>query len=253
MKLYWLFPLTLHCITLHYIILYYRKSQKKVLHLINNAIKAFVRFLNFFVPDRCDINDTSFWKSVSRPKYSQPWSQWALSFWLLHGCACARRKFYPHVKLMSRVPFYSCSVDLWQFCNIPRACLLNRPPVPAMDLKNNRSGLWRHMWETCRRLRRLCRKRSNNVARHYKTPVKSTLVARQKYSVARHSFMSRRTGIMLWLLHIYELQYIHFHSAYFCSVATYDIMFGVTRYIIKHPMKQPDLYYFETMQMALQA
>ena len=29
--------------------------------------------------------------------------------------------------------------------NIPRACLLNRSPVPAMDLKSNRSGLWRHM------------------------------------------------------------------------------------------------------------
>ena len=25
--------------------------------------------------------------------------------------------------------------------NIPRACLLNRLPVPAMDLKSNRSGL----------------------------------------------------------------------------------------------------------------
>ena len=25
--------------------------------------------------------------------------------------------------------------------NIPRACLLNRPPVPAMNLKSNRSGL----------------------------------------------------------------------------------------------------------------
>ena len=25
--------------------------------------------------------------------------------------------------------------------NIPRACLLNRSPVPAMDLKSNRSGL----------------------------------------------------------------------------------------------------------------
>ena len=25
--------------------------------------------------------------------------------------------------------------------NIPRACLLNRPPVLAMDLKSNRSGL----------------------------------------------------------------------------------------------------------------
>ena len=25
--------------------------------------------------------------------------------------------------------------------NIPRACLVNRPPIPAMDLKSNRSGL----------------------------------------------------------------------------------------------------------------
>ena len=29
--------------------------------------------------------------------------------------------------------------------NIPKACLLNRSPVPAMDPKSNRSGLWRHM------------------------------------------------------------------------------------------------------------
>ena len=64
--------------------------------------------------------------------------------------------------------------------NIPRACLLNRSPVPAMDLKSNRSGLWRHMLETCRRLRRLCRKRSNNVAQHDETPVKSTRLSRNK-------------------------------------------------------------------------
>ena len=25
--------------------------------------------------------------------------------------------------------------------NVPRACLLNRSPIPAMDLKRNRSGL----------------------------------------------------------------------------------------------------------------
>ena len=37
--------------------------------------------------------------------------------------------------------------------NIPSAWLLNRSPVPAMDLKSNRSGLWHHMLETCRRLR----------------------------------------------------------------------------------------------------
>ena len=31
--------------------------------------------------------------------------------------------------------------------NISRACLLNRSPVPAVDLKSNRSGLWRHILE----------------------------------------------------------------------------------------------------------
>ena len=66
---------------------------------------------------------------------------------------------------------------------LEHACLIDHH-----HLKSNRSGLWRHMLETCRRLRRLCRKHSNNVARHDKTPVKSTLVARQKYSVARHKF-----------------------------------------------------------------
>ena len=104
------------------------------------------------------------------------------------------------------------------FYNIPRACLLNRSQVPAMDLKSNRSGLWHHITGTCRRLRWLCRKHSNIGARHDKTP----------------SFMSRRSGIMLWLLYIKKLQYMHFHFDYFFRVATYDIIFAVVRYIIKH-------------------
>ena len=99
--------------------------------------------------------------------------------------------------------------------NIPRACLLNRSPVPAMDLKSNRSGLWCHMLETCHRLRRLCRKISNDVVGHDKTPVKSTLLSRDM------SFMSRRIDIMSF----YKLQYMHFEFAYFCSVAIYDIIF----------------------------
>ena len=47
---------------------------------------------------------------------------------------------------------------------------------------------------------------------------------------------------------------MHFQFAYFYNVATYDIIFGVVRYIIKH------LFYetawsilFETMQMTSQA
>ena len=48
------------------------------------------------------------------------------------------------------------------------------------------------------------------------------------------SFMSRRSDIVLWLLQIQKLQYILFQFAYFCNVATYDIIFGVVWYIIKH-------------------
>ena len=52
------------------------------------------------------------------------------------------------------------------------------------------------MLETGRRLRRLCRKRSKNVARHDKTPIKLTILSRDT------SFMSRRSDIMLWRLDI---------------------------------------------------
>ena len=138
--------------------------------------------------------------------------------------------------------------------NIPRAWLLNRSPVSAMDLKaidqaclwskSNRSGLWR--LETRRRLRRLCRKHSNNVAPHDKTPVKST---------RNTNFMSRRSDTMLHHLYIKELKYMHFQFDYLCSVTTYD-NFLLLRpvYIIKHSsMKQPDLYYFEAIKMTSQA
>ena len=100
--------------------------------------------------------------------------------------------------------------------NMPRACLLNRSPVPATVLKSNRSGLWRHIIGTCRRLRWLYRKHSNIVARHDKTPVKWTLLSLDKNTVSRDtSFMSRRSNIMLWFLYIKKLQYMHFQSDYF--------------------------------------
>ena len=52
------------------------------------------------------------------------------------------------------------------------------------------------MLETCRRLRRLCRKHSNNVERYDKTPVKSTLLSRDKDILSRDMiFMSRRSDI----------------------------------------------------------
>ena len=118
-------------------------------------------------------------------------------------CRSADRKWYLH--------WWLDSITIY---NIPRACLLNRSPVPAMDLKSNRSGLWRHKLETCRRLRWLCRKHLNNVARHDKTPVKSTFC-----------YATRSSDVMLWLLYFKKLQYMHFQFDYFCSVATYDIMF----------------------------
>ena len=97
-------------------------------------------------------------------------------------------------------PKFNFTAGFKCYYNIPRACLFNRSPVPAMDLKSNRSSLWRHMLETCRMLGRLCRKHSNNVARHDKTPVKSTLSSRDKNILSRDmSLMSRRSDIMLWL------------------------------------------------------
>ena len=86
------------------------------------------------------------------------------------------------------------------FYNIPGTCLPNTSPVQAMVLKSNRSGLWHHIIETCRRLRWLCRKHSNNVARHDKIPVKSILLSRGKDILSHDtSLMSRRCDIMLWL------------------------------------------------------
>ena len=46
------------------------------------------------------------------------------------------------------------------------------------------------MLETCRRLRGLCRKLSNNVARHDKTPVKSTFLSRDMIFMPRRSDIS---------------------------------------------------------------
>ena len=55
------------------------------------------------------------------------------------------------------------------------------------------------MLETCRRLREL----SQAFKQRGKTPVKSTLLLRDKNILSRDmSFMSRRINIMLWLLHI---------------------------------------------------
>ena len=111
--------------------------------------------------------------------------------------------------------------------NIPRVCLLNKSPVPAMDLKSNRSGLWHHMLETCCRLRRLWRKRSNNVARQDKTPGQHLCHTTKIFC---------RVGVTLCC------GFYRFRSCNTCtfSLTTFavlrhmSIFFGVIRYIIKH-------------------
>ena len=105
---------------------------------------------------------------------------------------------------LSTFGFLSNFCNFWQlmgnFSDFDQSMnnLLNRSPVPAMDLKSNGSGLWRHILETCRRLRRLCRKNLSNVARHDKTQVKSTLLSRDRNILScGTNFMSRRSYIML--------------------------------------------------------
>ena len=80
----------------------------------------------------------------------------------------------------------------------------------------NRSGLWRHKLETCRRLRRLCRKQSNNVARHDKTPVNSTLLSRD---------MKRSDLMVVTFIHLKVALHGLSVWLFVCSVATYDIIF----------------------------
>ena len=101
---------------------------------------------------------------------------------------------------LSFLPFaFLHCIHHWPLCNnkiykIPRAWLLTRSPVPAMDLKSNRSGFWGHMLKACRRLRRLCRKHSNIVSRHDKTPVKPTLLSEY---FCRATWVSCRVGVTL--------------------------------------------------------
>ena len=91
-----------------------------------------------------------------------------------------------------------------------------------MVLKSNRSVLWRHIIETCRRPRWLRRKYSNNVARHDKIPFKSRLLSCNKNNrVARASYL---VGVTLRCDFFCELQYVHFQFDHLCSVTTYSII-----------------------------
>ena len=104
---------------------------------------------------------------------------------------------------------------------------MSSPSYP-MVLKSNRSSLWRHIIGTCRRLRWLCRKHSEIVARHDKTPVKSTFLSRDT------NLMSRRSDIMLQ--HLYRSFNTCTFSLTTCAMLrhTTKCFAAVVRYIIKH-------------------
>ena len=53
---------------------------------------------------------------------------------LPHGL---QNSFFMHLKIRNVYDLIRCNTTY----NIPIACLLNRSPVPAVDLKSNRSGL----------------------------------------------------------------------------------------------------------------
>ena len=108
------------------------------------------------------------------------------------------------------------------------------------------------MLENCRRLRRLCRKHSNNIARHDKTPVKSTLLSRDKHILSRDM-----KGVTL---------YCDFYTFRSCITCTFSLTTCLQVCDIRHilllssgilyntcSMKQPDIYYFETINMTSQA
>ena len=82
------------------------------------------------------------------------------------------------------------------------------------------------MLKTCHKLRRLCRKHSNNIARHDKTPVKSTLLSSDKNILSGDvSFMSRRSDIMVvTFIHLEVALHALSVCLLVCSVATYDII-----------------------------
>ena len=101
----------------------------------------------------------------------------------------------------------------------------NRSPVPAMVLKSNILGLWRHIIGTFRRLRWLCRKHSNIVARHDKTPFKSTLLLRDKI-LCRATRVSCRVGVTLCC---------DFYTLRSCNTCIFSLTTCAgLRYIIKH-------------------
>ena len=130
-----------------------------------------------------------------------------------------------------------------RFCiiyyNTPRACLLNRSPVPAIDLKSNRSGLWGHM------LAELVVGWEDNVAN-----IQTIFKHSNKYIPSRDmSFMSGRSVTFIHL----EVA-THALSVWQCCDIRHNFLLlspGILWNTCS--IKQPNLYYFETIKMTSQA
>ena len=95
-----------------------------------------------------------------------------------------------------------------------------------MDLKSNRSDLWRHMlklvvgWEDyAANIQRMsCDMIKLQLGQHF--------CSTTKIFCPRATWISCCVGEKLsWLLYIQKLQHMHVQFDYFCSVATYDIIF----------------------------
>ena len=122
------------------------------------------------------------------------------------------------------------SIITKKYYNIPRACLPTRSPVPAMNLTSNISSLWRHMLETCCRLRTLCCKHSTAMSR-------DMIKLQLGQHFCRATWVSCRVGVTLCC------DFYTFRSCNACtfSLTTFSVLrhttlifAAVAWYMIKH-------------------
>ena len=103
------------------------------------------------------------------------------------------------------------------------------------------------MLGTCRRLSRLCRKHTNNVVRHDETPVKST-----EYSCRATYFMTCRSDICRGF-YTFRSCTFSLTTCLQCCEIRHNFLLSSGILYNTYPMKQPDLYNFETIKMTSQA
>ena len=158
--------------------------------------------------------------------------------WAKCPVKCQEFKNLSHPTPRNMVVFYAGFYFIWPHkhkilarqngYNIPWAYLLNRSPVPAIDLKNNRSGLWRHM------LAELVADWEDYVA-NVQTISRDMIKLQLSQYFCRATRVSCRVGVTLCC------DFYIFRS---CNTCTYSLppfaalrhttFYGVARYIVKH-------------------